>query len=130
MCAYQSLGKFRDNSSDTQLAIKDLQTLFTLSAPFNGCAEKPGHYYMTNQGMVIWSEVTLKTVSTHSHLNVTTPDPESAKLSFLSDYLGTQATKTLAQVQQRLCHLAQMTLDLLWQILQFEPTMGGQALLQ
>src|SRR3569832_4243 len=29
-----------------------------------------------------------------------------------------------------MCHFDQTTLDLLWQILQFEPTMGAQALLQ
>jgi len=64
-------------------------------------------------------------VSTHPHLNITTPNPESAILSFLSDYLIMQVTKMLAQAQQWLCHLDEMTLDLLWQILQFEPTMGA-----
>ena len=68
---------------------------------------------MTNQGMVIWSEITLKTVATHPNNMTAIPDPESARLSFLTDYLKMQAAKTTAQLQQQLCNLDKITHDLM-----------------
>src|SRR3569832_1633435 len=130
MCAYQPLGMFRANLVVFFFVLPGLQASFNLQEPHKECDSKPGHYYMTNQGMVIWSEITLKTLATHPNNLTATPDPESARFSFLADYLGTQEDKTAAQLQQRLCHQDQMILDHLWQMLQFEPTMGARALLQ
>jgi len=160
VCPLEFKGRYTAILSNKHVIVDELQAAIMLTVPYSGCTNEFENALETKQGLVLkihghkFSVAPMphyRKQSTESSLNImklnTTfnagsgnnsvgyleyrfGDPVNLKLNYLEYKLVQMENENFQQTWMELCHHVQRYLDLVWQFLHIDATLGIRALLQ
>ena len=140
-CSYIPSHNFTAVIHGNHIIIDEIHGAFTLASM--GSLEKPGHFLnvplclpkgtlMTTQGValrILGNVSILHLTPSFSSVPFENQDPENIKFEYLKTRILEIETFNFRSVWLQLCTLAQRQLNLIWQLLRIDPTLGARALL-
>jgi len=136
-CPMEPRGAFNATIVDDFIVIDQLQTAFSLKEPYLKCEELGTNAQLTDQGVVIILDVKNLLLTFHkdaAHSQTMDEEEEvditNSKLNFLEERIERLEADNFKAVWLEMCRQSQRQLFIIWQLLQFDATMGARAFFQ
>jgi len=137
ICPYTWKGNYSSYFSNPFFIIDNLQAAFTVRKGGSKICPSLEPIYNTYQGVMFkfisqQNTTELKTYDfdTKSKIDLYSFDPVNLKLNYLEKQLKNQETTNFRLLWTQLCRQAQSHLDLIWQLMFLDPSIGARVLLQ